>query len=95
MINVKTLVVDWKGLKKIGWPYSRSHTERMMAPMIPDPTHRPKWNEEQRFIPNPDPFPRCGKAAKHRNSHPLWRVADVLAYFESHGLPVSQDWQDS
>ena len=22
-------VVDWKGLKALGWPYSRSHTQRL------------------------------------------------------------------
>ncbi|MDX6456914.1 MAG: hypothetical protein QOE55_611, partial [Acidobacteriaceae bacterium] len=29
---------------------------------------------------------------KHRNSPPHWRVKDVLTYFESHGLQVSDDW---
>ncbi len=24
------LLVDWKGLKKYGWPYSRAHTWRMI-----------------------------------------------------------------
>jgi hypothetical protein len=37
-------------------------------------------------------FPKCRKLGKHRNSHPVWRVADVLAYFESHGLEVTEDW---
>lgn len=27
----KRLIVDWKGLKALGWPYSRTHTWRMMA----------------------------------------------------------------
>jgi len=24
-------VIDWKGLQALGWPYSRSHTWRLMA----------------------------------------------------------------
>src|SRR5437016_1777057 len=28
-------------------------------------------------------FPRCRKLGKHRNSHPVWRVSDILAYFEA------------
>ena len=95
MNEVKTLVVGWNGLKRIGWPYSRAHTYRLMSLMIPDPTHKPKWNEEHRMIPNPDPFPACHKLVNHRNAHPVWRVSEVLAYFEAHGLPVSQDWQNS
>jgi hypothetical protein len=39
-----------------------------------------------------DPFPRCRKLGKHRNSHPVWRIRDVLAYFEAHGLAVTEDW---
>ena len=66
----------------------------MMSSMIPDPTHKPKWNEEHRLIPNPDPFPQSVKLVKHRNAHPLWRVAAILDYLEAHGLPVSEDWQD-
>ena len=30
-------------------------------------------------------FPRCRNLGKHRNAHPVWRMADVLAYFETHG----------
>ena len=26
----KRMIVDWKGLKALGWPYSRAHTWRMM-----------------------------------------------------------------
>lgn len=25
------LIVDWQGLRKMGWPYSRTQTWRMMA----------------------------------------------------------------
>ena len=26
----KPLIVDWKGLRRMGWPYSRTQTGRMM-----------------------------------------------------------------
>jgi hypothetical protein len=94
-VHVRPLVVDWKGLRRLGWPYSRAQTHRLMAREIPDPKHRPKWDEKQRFIPNPDPFPQCYKLVNHRNAHPMWRLREVLAYFEAHGLAVSNDWQNS
>jgi predicted DNA-binding transcriptional regulator AlpA len=75
----KPLVVDWKGLKRLGWPYSRAHTWRMMF----DPDYAV------------DPFPRARKLGKHRNAHVVWRVVEVLAYFEAHDLRVSDDWQVS
>lgn len=76
-MSKNALIVDWKGLKQMGWPFSRAHTWRMM------------------FDPNyaSDRFPRCHKLGKHRNSHPVWRVRDVLAHFEAHGLRVTEDWQ--
>jgi len=95
MFNVKPLVVDWNGLKRMGWPYCRAHTYRLMEPMIRDPKQRVKRGQEPRMIPNPDPFPRCGKLTSHRNGHPMWRVAEVLAYFEAHGLAVYKDWHNS
>jgi hypothetical protein len=39
-----------------------------------------------------DPFPACHKLRQTRNSHPLWRVREVLAYFEAHGLKVTDDF---
>ncbi len=72
----RPLVLDWKGLKKLGWPYSRTHTFRMM------------FDEEYAD----DPFPACHKLRPDRNSHPLWVVREVLAYFETHGLRVTSDW---
>ncbi len=63
------LITDWRGLKKLGWPYSRAHTWRMMF----DPDYADSR------------FPRCRNLGKHRNAHPVWRMADVLAYFETHG----------
>jgi hypothetical protein len=72
----RPLVVDWKGLKRMGWPYSRTQTWRLMF----DPDYAG------------NPFPRCRKLGKHRSAHVLWRVAEVLAYFEAHGLTVTEDW---
>jgi hypothetical protein len=37
-------------------------------------------------------FPPCHKLGKHRNSPPVWRLLEVLAYFEAHGLKVADDW---
>jgi hypothetical protein len=73
---IKAIVVDWKGLKKMGWPYSRVHTWRLM------------------YVPQylPDRFPACRKLGKHRGSRVVWRVAEILAYFEAHGLKVTEDW---
>jgi hypothetical protein len=48
-----------------------------------------------KVIPNPDPFPACHKANSHFQSPPLWRVKDVLAYLEAHGLNVTDDWYSS
>lgn len=28
--NIAKLLIDWKTLKALGWPYSRAHTWRMM-----------------------------------------------------------------
>ncbi len=76
-MTTKPLVVDWKGLRnELGWRISRAHTWRLMFD--------PKYAD--------DPFPRCHKLGKHRNSRPHWRVNEVLAYFEAHGLKVTQDW---
>jgi predicted DNA-binding transcriptional regulator AlpA len=73
----KPLIVDWKGLRRMGWPYSRTQTGRMMF----DPAYADKR------------FPACRKLGSHRNSHPVWLVSEVLSYFEAHGLRVTADWQ--
>lgn len=75
-MSIKPLVVDWKGLRKMGWGISRAHTWRKMF----DPEYAD------------DAFPQCRKLGKHRNSPPYWRVKDILTYFDSHGLQVSDDW---
>ena len=75
----KPLIVNWKGLRKLGWPFSRAHTWRKMF----DPDYAD------------DRFPPCHKLGKHTNSPPVWRVLEVLAYFEAHGLKVADDWNAS
>lgn len=70
------LIIDWRGLRRMGWPYARAHTWRMMF----DPN----------YVDNR--FPACRKLGSHRNSHPVWRVKEVLAYFEAHGVRVTEDW---
>ncbi len=75
----RPLVVDWKGLRKLGWPPSRAHTWRMM--------YDPDYGDNR--------FPACRKLGSHRNSRPVWRVTEVLAYFEAHGLNVTEDWNAS
>jgi len=72
----RPLIVDWKGLRRMGWPYSRAHTWRMMF----DPDYAS------------NAFPACRKLGKHRNAHPVWTVSGVLSYFEAHGLKVTSDW---
>lgn len=75
-MSTKPLIVDWKGLRKLGWPYARAHTWRMMF----DTAYAARA------------FPKCRKLSSHRNSHPVWRVSEVLAYFEAQGLKVTEDW---
>ncbi len=73
-MSERPLIVGWKGLKRMGWPYCRAHTWRLMAAGV---------------------FPEATKLGPHRNSHPMWRVKSVLAYFEAHGLKVTDDWYAS
>ena len=75
-MSIRPLIVDWKGLKRMGWCYARAHTWRLMF----DPDYAD------------NAFPACHKLGTHRNSHPVWRVSDVLAYFEARGLSVTEDW---
>jgi hypothetical protein len=30
METTPPIIIDWKGLKKLGWPYCRTHTWRLM-----------------------------------------------------------------
>lgn len=67
-MNPQRLLVDWKGLKAFGWPYSRAHTWRLMEA---------------------GKFPQSIKLTEHRNSHPVWKLKDILAYLESRGLVLT------
>lgn len=79
----RPLIVDWKGLKKLGWPYSRAHTWRLMAGF---------WeNEKGEKVVVPHPFPKCRKLGSHPNGHPVWRYVEIVSYFEQHGLDVAAD----
>lgn len=78
-MSKKPLIVNWKGLLKMGWPYSRAHTWRMMF----DPDYADNR------------FPPCRKLGNHRNSPPVWRVLDVLSFFEARGLELADDWNAS
>lgn len=90
------LIVDFDGLVKLGWPYSRVHTWRKMAPTITvSKKVKGLKNRVAEVIPNPDPFPSGTKLGWHKSSPYVWRVADVLAYFEAHGLKVTNDWNAS
>jgi len=94
MSTEKRLIVDWHGLKRMGWPFSRAHTWRMMeSEILRSSGSRRKGTYREWVEPNPDPFPSCKKLNSFRNSHPVWRMADVLAFFEAHGLAVTQDSQ--
>lgn len=93
MSIIRPLIVDWKGLKEMGWPRSRAHTWRMMEPTILRSSGSKRKGTFREWVePNPDRFPRCTKLGVFDNSPPVWRVSDVLAYFEAHGLEVTQDW---
>ena len=59
-------VIGWKGLKSLGWPYSRTHTWRMM--------------DKEKFV-------RCFKLGDFQNSHPVWRLQDVLDWIDDHQRP--------
>lgn len=80
----------------MGWPYSRAQTWRLMRETVVV-TERVKGQKRRvaREIENPDRFPQCFKLTVHQNGHPAWRVTEVLAYFDAHGLRVSGDWYAS
>jgi hypothetical protein len=73
-MSQRPLIVDWRGLKKMGWPFCRAQTDR--------------GEKDGRY-------PRSYKLGVDRNSRRVWLVAAVLAYFEAHGIPVTQDWHSS
>jgi predicted DNA-binding transcriptional regulator AlpA len=94
-MSTKKLIVDWIGLLGFGHPFSRAHTWRKMAATITVTRKLRDGTQEKWVIPNPDPFPKCTKLGPHRNSPVVWRVSDVLAYYEAHGLKVTEDYNAS
>jgi hypothetical protein len=83
------IIVDWKGLKKLGWPYSRVQTWRLMEPEI----HRVSGSKfkgtdkhKEWVEPNPNPFPQCVKLFDHRGGRVVWRYAEIVAYLKKRGL---------
>jgi hypothetical protein len=71
------LYLSWGALKKLlGWPYGRSHTERLETD--------PKYHKGV-------PFPRRGRpTGGGRHAHPMWYTPDVLEYFKRRGLRVPE-----
>jgi hypothetical protein len=92
MTTLKRQMIDWCGIQKLGWPNSDTTTERWEQPTILRSSgSREKGTFKEWHEPNLDPFPRRVKFRNHRNSHPVWPYAEVIAYFEAHGLKVNQD----
>lgn len=93
-MSIRPLIVDWNGLKKMGWPYSRVHTRRLMQKeiIVSHVVDRESGKREYRIIPNPLPFPAAAQLGSFPNSPFVWRVTDVLSYFEANGLSVKEDW---
>jgi hypothetical protein len=86
------LMVDWHGLKRMGWPYSKAQTQRLEeSKILRSSGSRRKGNFKEWYEPNLKPFPRRVKFGEFRNSHPVWPYADVIAYFKDHGLKVTDD----
>ena len=81
-MTIKRQIVDWKGLKALGWPYCRAHTWRLMAD---------GWQHSKtgKWIANGDPFPQCVKLGNGHNGHPVWQMTAIREYFEAHGLTLS------
>lgn len=71
------LYVSFKDLQqKIGWPYKRTHTDRLIK--------EPEYAARR--------FPAPGKIGKEiRNAHPMWYTPDILDYFKRHGLRVPDE----
>lgn len=80
----RPLIVDWKGLKALGWPYSRAHTWRLMAGGWEKPNG--EWYAVEH------PFPHCRKLGNGPQAHPMWETEEVIAYFRLFGLAVSDDY---
>lgn len=86
------LMIDWHGLKRMGWPYSKAQTARLEeSEILRSSGSRRKGNFKEWHEPNRKPFPRRVSFTEHRNSHPVWAYASVIAYFEASGFKINQD----
>ena len=86
------LMIDWNGLVRMGWPYSKTQTQRWEEDeILRSSGSQQKGTLKEWLEPNLDPFPRRVKFRKTRNSHPVWPFAKVVAYFEAHGLEITKD----
>lgn len=79
----RPLIVDWKGLKALGWPYSRAHTWRLMAGGWEDA--KGEWIAVRR------PFPACRKLGDGPNGHPVWEYEKVVEYLRDFGIDLASD----
>jgi hypothetical protein len=83
------LLITWKQLKALGWPYSPTHTERLMAPELKKTKgSRFKGTYKEWIEPNPNPFPPAKKLFDDRNSTKVWEYHKVIEYFKSCGIEV-------
>ena len=82
-MTIRRQLVDWKGLKALGWTYSRAHTWRLMSDGW-EHTTSGAW------VVNTDPFPRCVKLGHTVNGHPVWQMSELIKYFEAHGLTIDE-----
>jgi hypothetical protein len=82
------LIVDWKGLKKLGWSLGRTHTWRLMAPTLRKSSgSRAKGTYKEWIEPNPNPFPKCEKLSdNHRSGRVVWPYPAIIAYLKKRGL---------
>lgn len=79
------LMLTWLQLKKIGHPFSRTHTRRKEEDTI---ELTGAYGKERKVIPNPDPFPKAVKLGPFPNSPLVWSKKEVLAYYKRHGIHV-------
>lgn len=70
--------IDWKGLKALGWPYSRAHTWRMIDGGYEDAYG--KWHAIE------PPFPQCVKVGSGKFARCLWERRKLEEYFKLTGL---------
>lgn len=82
MMN-RQLMVDWKGLKELGWPYSRAHTWRLMDG---------GWeNAKGEWVAVERRFPPCARIGNGPGARLVWPYQAVLEYFQQCGLTLPSD----